>query len=59
MWSTPEANDNHTTAVKRRQDQELQDQELQLSQDGCEQKGKLATERDIMSEVSRTHETIQ
>lgn len=55
MWRTPEANDHsHTTTIKRRQDQELQ-----LSQDGCEQKRKLATERDIMGEVSKTHETIQ
>jgi len=55
MWRTPEANDHsHTTTIKRRQDQELQ-----LSQDGCEHKRKLSTERDIMGEVSKTHETIQ
>ncbi|KAK1279363.1 Beta-1,3-galactosyltransferase 7 [Acorus gramineus] len=53
LWSPPETNTQILS--RRRQEQE----KLQIVLEDCETKRKLGQDKDIMGEVSRTHEAIQ
>ncbi|KAJ6818126.1 beta-1,3-galactosyltransferase 7-like [Iris pallida] len=52
FWSVPESN---TQFISRRR----QDQELQVVSEDCITKKKLGQDKDVMDEVSKTHEAIQ
>ncbi|KAK1302884.1 Beta-1,3-galactosyltransferase 7 [Acorus calamus] len=53
LWSPPETNTQILS--RRRQEQE----KLQIVLEDCKTKRKLGQDKDIMGEVSRTHEAIQ
>jgi len=53
FWTAPDTN-NHIMSQRRRQDQELQ-----LVSEDCNTKRKRGEDKDIMGEVTKTHEAIQ
>ncbi|KAK1617487.1 hypothetical protein QYE76_023004 [Lolium multiflorum] len=53
FWTAPDTS-NHIMSQRRRQDQELQ-----LVSEDCNTKRKNGADKDIMGEVTRTHEAIQ
>ncbi|KAJ6798364.1 beta-1,3-galactosyltransferase 7-like [Iris pallida] len=52
LWTVPESN---TQFISRRR----QDQELQVLSEGCITKRKLGQDKDVLDEVTKTHEAIQ